>query len=89
MKSCKKAYCNPGCKDTIFDKDTDLPSEYFKKFKGKPKALEVMRKFKKSIFNGKNTVLKNESFYNKLKDKDIKRIQKEGAISGCAMILLK
>lgn len=89
MKACKKAYCNPGCKDTIFDKDIDLPSEYLKQFKGKPKALETMRKFKKFIFNGNKTILKNESFYDKLKKKDIDRIEKEGALSGCVMILLK
>jgi hypothetical protein len=89
MKLCKKAYCNPECKDTIFDKNIDLPSEILKQFKGKPKALDSMRKFKKFIFNGKKSILKNESFYNKLKNKDIERIQKEGALSGCVMLLLK
>jgi hypothetical protein len=60
-----------------------------KLFKGKPKALESMRKFKKFIFNGKKSILKNESFYDKLKKEDIDRIQKEGALSGCVMLLLK
>ena len=88
MKQCKKAFCNVGCKDTIFDKDIELPSNILKQFKGKPKAISAMRKLKKFIFKGKSNILKNESFYEELKAKDIKRIQKEGALSGCAMVLL-
>ena len=88
MKQCNKAYCNIGCKDTIFDKDIDLPSIMLKRFKGKPKALNAMRNWKKFLYKGKKNILKNESFYEGLKDKDIKRIQKEGALSGCAMVLL-
>jgi len=88
MLQCSKAFCNVGCKDTIYDKDIDLPSIMMKRFKGKPKALAAMRNWKKFLFKGKKNILKNESFYEGLKDKDIKRIQKEGALSGCAMILL-
>ena len=82
---CKNIYCNEGCKDLIFE-DGDpniLPKGLTNKFKKNKELLEILQKERKEMFKNKKTVL-NNGFYEGLKPSDIKKLEKEGAISGCA-----
>jgi len=81
---CKSLLCNEGCKETIME-DGDpntLPKSVTKKFKKNKELLEILQKRRKDIFKNKKTVLK-DGFYEGLKSSDVKKLQKEGAISGC------
>ena len=85
MKKCKLGYCNPTCKGTIyqngknFPKNVKVPS---------PIILSIMQGIRKSIFKNKTSVLKN-SFYEKLKGKNVTCAKKRGATSGCTLLFLK
>ena len=84
LNVCKSLLCNEGCKDTVME-DGDpntLPKGITKKFKKMEEVLEVLKKRRKDIFKNKKTVLK-DGFYEGLKPSDVKKLQKEGAISGC------
>jgi hypothetical protein len=89
-EQCKKGYCNEDCKDTIFQ-DGSLPPAVIKSFKGtkENKALfkTIIQTQRKRIFGKKKSVLKG-SFYEGLPEKDVKRLKKEGATSGCTLIAL-
>ena len=86
-KTCKNAFCNPSCKGTIFQ-NNEFPKELEKKY-GKKKdgkiTIEVLKQMRNSLFDGKKTIIK-DGFYTKLKN--IKKLKKEGAISGCAIASL-
>jgi hypothetical protein len=84
LKMCKKYYCNKGCKKTILeDGEPDiLPKSLLKQFKGDKDILDNLRKTRKELFGKKKSVLK-ESFYEGIKSKTMKKLKKEGAISGC------
>jgi len=81
--SCKNAFCNKGCKDSIFE---DGPVNQLPESMKQQYASKEMRKFwltqRKKTFGNKKTVL-NDGFYHKLSAKTVKRLKKEGAISGC------
>lgn len=83
MDICSKVYCNPGCKNTIFE---DGPVNQLSKSMKKKYKLAATRKFllqmRKELFGKNNTVIK-DSFYNKLSSKTVTKLKKEGAISGC------
>jgi len=84
MEICKNTFCNPKCKGTIFQ-DNKFPSELIDKYKNKKNGDELIKgliQLRKIIFKNKKSVLKDD-FYEKLKD--INRIKKKGAISGCAL----
>lgn len=86
MEMCKNAFCNPGCKGTIFQ-NNKFPKELVEKFskhKDGEIALKLLKKMRKSIFKGKKSILKNE-FYEKL---NVKKLKKKGAVSGCAIMSL-
>lgn len=89
-EQCNKGYCNEECKDTVFQ-DGSLPPALLKSFKGTKgdKALfkTIIQTQRKMIFGKKKSVLK-DSFYEGLPEKDVKRIKKEGAISGCTLMAL-
>lgn len=89
-EQCKKGYCNEDCKDTLFQ-DGSLPPALLHSFKGNKgsKALfkTIIETQRKKIFGKKKSVLKG-SFYEGLPEKDIARLKKEGATSGCTLIAL-
>lgn len=87
---CEKGYCNEGCMNTIFQ-DGSLPPSVIQSFKGtkENKALfkAMIETSRKGIFGKKKSVLKN-SFYEGLPEKDVKRLKKEGATSGCTLMAM-
>jgi hypothetical protein len=92
-KECKKIYCNPGCKETIFENGNlskyskEIEKKYSKKIFDKigKSIIKKLKKQRKEIFKDKNSVLKN-SFYNGLKKEDVIKLKKKGAISGCTLL---
>jgi hypothetical protein len=88
MELCTKSFCNPECKETIFDESTkELPKHLIKQFKDSPESLKIFTNIKKELFKGKKTILK-DGFYEGLKSNTIKKLKSEGAISGCAKMIL-
>jgi outer membrane protein OmpA-like peptidoglycan-associated protein len=83
MEICKNSFCNPKCKGTIFqnNKFPDELTDKYKKEKYGDDVLKELIKFRKTIFKNKKSVLKDD-FYEKLKN--ISKLKKKGAISGCA-----
>ena len=87
-KRCKTAYCNPSCKGTIFQ-NNEFPKELEKKYSNKKDGkltIDFLKKMRNEVFDGKKTIIK-DGFYNKLKN--IKKLKKDGAISGCAIMTLR
>jgi hypothetical protein len=97
MQTCMEIHCNPGCKNTIFEKGTDLSSSMIKvlekkytrkKQNDKDKKdllqyiVEGKKKEKKALFGNRDNVITND-FYEKLNKKRIREMKKNGAISGC------
>jgi hypothetical protein len=88
LESCAKTFCNPDCKETLFDESTKhLPKDVLVKYKENNIMLNVFRKLKKDIFEGKKKIL-TDSFYNGMSRKTVKNIKQKGAISGCAKMVL-
>jgi hypothetical protein len=89
-KQCQSGYCNEGCKDTVFQ-DGSLPAAVVRSFKGNKEQKKLFKTMieatRKGIFGKKKSVLK-DNFYEGLPEKDVKRIKKEGATSGCTLIAL-
>jgi len=81
---CAKYFCNEGCKNTIFeDGPSDKLSNGFRKiFKNNKELIKMMEKTRKELFGNKTTVLK-DGFFEGIKPKSLKKLKKEGAISGC------
>jgi len=85
MKACKSAFCNPTCKGTIFQ-NNEFPKELEKKYSKKKDGIitiEYLKELRDSLFDGKKTIIK-DGFYIYLKK--IKKLKKDGAISGCAIM---
>ena len=83
MDICSRYYCNPACKNTIFE---DGPANELSNGMKKKYKSDLTRKFwldqRKELFGKEKSVLK-DNFYNKLSAKTLKNLKKEGAISGC------
>ena len=85
MKVCKKGYCNPGCKGTIYQNGKNFP----KNVKAPtPMMLSIMKGMRNGMFKNKTSVLKN-SFYEKLKKKNVTCAKKRGATSGCTLLFMR
>ena len=85
MKQCKKGYCNPTCKGTIFQKGKNFP----KNVKApSPVILSIIQGMRKSIFKNKTSVL-NKNFYEKLNKKNVTCAKKRGATSGCTLLFMR
>ncbi len=94
-KVCETTYCNKGCKGTLFQKGipNKLPNNVVdgvkknKKTSGKYKKriLGLLLTERKKMFEGKTDVLKN-NFYEGLKNSNVKKMKKNGAVSGCASV---
>jgi hypothetical protein len=86
-KDCKNSFCNPKCKGTIFQ-NGEFPEELSKKFSKVnhgDKIIESLKLMRNKLMDGKKTIIE-DNFYIDFKDKN--RIQKKGAISGCALMSL-
>lgn len=91
LDSCVKGYCNPSCKNTMFEAGKEFPKALEKELKGKKRGndvLNIIKKMRKSMFGNKNTVLKND-FYNGISKSNTHKLKKDGAISGCTMMVMK
>jgi hypothetical protein len=94
-----EVYCNPGCKNTIFESGKDFPKSLEKKLmdnktlktlknkKLNKMLLSLSKDMRKNIF-GNNTNVLNEDFYKKLNKKLVSSLKKEGALSGCTIMAL-
>jgi hypothetical protein len=80
-KYCETSFCNPGCKGTIFESGSGLPIAMKKKY-NKTTQLKNLEEHRNDIFGKKNDVLVDD-FYDGLSPKIIKKLRKEGAVSGC------
>ena len=98
-QNCKNSFCNPKCKNTLFQEGTKIPKEVFKNAKlhlthtiKDPKlsakaykdTVKIFKKMRQHIYGEKTNVLKND-FYEKLPLKTVNKLKKEGAISGCSL----
>lgn len=100
-QKCMDSYCNPDCKNTVFEAGSKIPNSVFIKLKSDlksnpsinkkdiPKMFKFSKKFanemRKTIFKNKKNVIKN-NFYENLKPSDVKELKKKGAISGCTIM---
>lgn len=84
LEDCKNKFCNEGCRDSIFENGPpNKLSKGYKKFIGTNKdMIKRITEKRKKIFNNKSSVLKN-NFYTGISTKNINKLKKEGAISGC------
>ena len=88
-KKCIRSYCNPGCKGTLFQKGRKMPAEVYKMYKGKGSKLfkKMINSSRKNIFGKSDNVLKND-FYKDMSARDVGRMRKQGALSGCSIMPL-
>lgn len=71
LDMCKRDYCNPGCKGTVYgSKNTMQPIQ------------KILRKY---INKTRKNILKN-NFYEKLSNSTIHSLKQQGAISGCGKV---
>jgi hypothetical protein len=94
LRICEEAYCNPNCKDTIFEKGTkisqktiknyvkNIQSYSTKKVTDNKEIINELKTRKQRIFEKNDDVLIND-FFKDIKPKDVKKMKKVGAISGC------
>ena len=90
LEGCRKRYCNPSCKDTIYEAGSQFPKSLEQEIKKKEPGkilFPIIKSLRKGMFKGKKNVLKKD-FYEKLPKDSINKIQKEGAISGCTSQIL-
>ena len=88
-KECIRGYCNPGCKNTVFQAGKSIPEAVFRNVDVKTRRFVrgVANMVRKGLFGKKTNVLKN-SFYTKLPAKNVTRARKQGALSGCSVKIL-
>jgi hypothetical protein len=84
----RKFFCNPGCKNTVFESGpaNKLPNSFAKSLKNKNSNLTNYQLSRRKELFGKNTSVLEDSFYKKLDPKTKKKLKKHGAISGCMSI---
>lgn len=90
LEGCVTGYCNPSCKDTIFQAGSQFPKSVesqLKKEKHGDIVLDIIKKTRKNIFGNKKNVLVND-FYKDLPKDKVDKIQKQGAISGCTAAII-
>jgi len=87
LKQCLKGYCNPTCKQTIFQNGKEFPKNIeisVKDKKARNLTEKIIKENRKKMFSNKTSVLKN-SFYKKLNSKTVKNLKQKGALSGCTI----
>jgi len=84
LLKCKDGLCNVGCKGTIVEDGNPklLPTSLSKTHKKNKGMADFLKKTRKEIFRKKTSVL-NDDFYEGLDPNYVKKLKKEGAISGC------
>ena len=87
LETCKKQFCNEGCKGTIFEDGlaNKLPKSMIEKYKNNQNTKKLLINQRKKNFGNKKSVLK-DNFFEGIKTKEVKKHKKEGAISGCFRI---
>lgn len=94
-KLCNSYYCNPKCKNTLFESGKELSDGFRKKIiktqkkekiskKVREKRLKYFEEKHHEIHGNKENVLL-DGFYEGFSQKEIERIRKNGAISGCVL----
>jgi len=69
IDSCSQQYCNPTCKNTLFQKKSDIKDE-------------ILLSVRESTLGKKENIIKN-GFYEKLPSHIVKNLKKKGALSAC------
>jgi hypothetical protein len=69
IDSCSQQYCNPTCKNTLFQKKSDIKHE-------------ILLSVRESTLGKKENIIKN-GFYEKLPSHIVKNLKKKGALSAC------
>ena len=89
-KSLQNAFCNPGCKGTVYEEDFDLEKFVGKTCKKNCNNLRKLNKdVRKHLLNGKKKMLDEDSFYHAFVNKKKKeKLKKDGALSGCSVTVL-
>ena len=84
----RKFFCNPGCKNTVFEAGpaNKLTSSFTKSLKKKKSNLTNYQLSRRKELFGKNKNILDDSFYKGLDAKTRKKLKKHGAISGCMSI---
>ncbi len=93
---CIDGFCNPTCKNTIFEngKGNTLPKGVVNKLKKNKTTLPVLNNTIKLLIDmrkrmyGTNTTVIKDGFYKGLNKTTIKKLKKDGALSGCSVIYL-
>lgn len=86
-RQCEKIYCNPTCKDTMFQSGHHLPSRLEKELRQTSDATaNVVKQMRHEIF-GKRTNVLRKGFYERLREKDIDLARANGAQSGCTIAI--
>jgi hypothetical protein len=90
LEECRKGYCNPSCKNTMYEAGSQFPKSLEEEIKKKENGeilFPIIKSLRKGVFKGKKNVL-NNNFYEKLPKEGIDKIKKQGAISACTAVLL-
>ena len=96
VKTLTNAYCNPGCKGTLFQED-DFDVETFVKeniCKKDPtcdakKFVKLFKNQRKTFTKNRKRILTDDSFFYAFINKTKKaKLIKDGALSGCALTAL-
>jgi len=85
LDDCKRAYCNIGCKGTMFESGSEVPKEVYNNIKDNKlaEAIKPMFELKRKQIFGKKTNVLNDNFYEKINPSLVKKMKKDGALSGC------
>jgi hypothetical protein len=86
MDICMADHCNPKCLGTILERGKEYPKSLKKKHKYNKIRINEDNTRRKKIFGSKSNVLREDDFYEKIKEKIIRANKKKGAISGCSII---
>jgi hypothetical protein len=102
--ACISNYCNPGCKETIFeDGGPELPKELIQKMAKSTDSNKTMtrknkEKVKKMVLtmakDMRKTMFKGrktvlkDNFYYKLTPKEVKEVKAKGALSACTLAVI-
>jgi hypothetical protein len=86
-KQCERIYCNPTCKDTMFQSGRHLPTRLDKELRNSsPATAKVVKQMRREMFGKKTNVLR-DGFYERLPDKDVNNVRAKGAQSGCTIAI--
>jgi hypothetical protein len=88
-KQCEKIYCNPTCKETMFQSGHGIPPRLENELRQTSDATaNVIKQMRRKMFGKRTNVLRN-GFYERLRDKDVDKARANGAQSGCTISITK